>query len=74
MTRSANWDAFVARHGVGSVVSGTVTRRTPFGVFLTVAGDIPGLLVTSQRPAVGSTLDVRIRSLDVENARIEFSS
>jgi ribosomal protein S1 len=73
MTRSANWDAFVARHGVGATVSGTVTRLTPFGAFLTVAGDIPGLLVTADRPPVGSTLAVRVRSLDPENARIEFS-
>lgn len=73
MTRSVNWDDFVARHAVGDVVDGRVTKLTPFGVFLTVSGDVPGLLVTTARPAVGSTLPVRIRELDASNQRVAFS-
>ncbi|WP_433219405.1 S1 RNA-binding domain-containing protein [Dactylosporangium sp. CS-047395] len=68
-----SWDDFVARHNVGDVVAGTVTRLTPFGVFLTVSGDVPGLLVTRDRPSVGSTVTVRIQALDPHNRRVAFS-
>ncbi|HTJ37588.1 MAG TPA: hypothetical protein VL738_30525 [Dactylosporangium sp.] len=75
MTRSENidtWDDFVARHAVGDVVDGLVTKLVPFGAFVTVHGDIPGLLRTQARPAVGSTLPVRVRELDGPNRRIAF--
>ncbi|WP_433060700.1 S1 RNA-binding domain-containing protein [Dactylosporangium sp. CS-033363] len=68
-----SWDDFVARHNVGDVVDGTVTRLTPFGVFLTVSGDVPGLLVTRDRPSIGSTVAVRIQELDTLNKRVAFS-
>jgi small subunit ribosomal protein S1 len=72
MTRSDNWDDFVARHSVGDVVDGLVTRRLPFGAFVTVHGDIPGLLKTRSCPAVGSTLSMRVKELDGANRRIAF--
>ncbi|MGI5239208.1 S1 RNA-binding domain-containing protein [Dactylosporangium sp. CA-139066] len=72
MTRSDNWDDFVARHGVGDVVDSVVTRLVPFGAFVTVHGDIPGLLRTRSRPPVGSTLPVRVKELDGANRRIAF--
>ncbi|MFG2039795.1 S1 RNA-binding domain-containing protein [Dactylosporangium sp. NPDC048998] len=74
MTRSANWDDFVSRHGVGDVVDGLVTKLVPFGVFVTVHGDIPGLLVTEARPKVGSTLPVRVKELDGAKQRIAFET
>lgn len=73
MTRS-NWDDFVSRHTVGDVVDGRVTKLTPFGVFLTVQGDIPGLLVTGDRPAVGSTVPVRVKALDDAKQRVAFET
>jgi ribosomal protein S1 len=71
MTRSPDsWADFVARHTVGDVVDGLVTRLVPFGAFVTVHGDIPALLRTDSRPPVGSTLPVRLRELDAANRRV----
>ncbi|WP_432842451.1 S1 RNA-binding domain-containing protein [Dactylosporangium sp. CA-092794] len=74
MTRSANWDDFVSRHGVGDVVEGQVTRLVPFGAFVTVHGDIPGLLRTDARPPVGSTLPLRVKELDPAKQRVAFEA
>lgn len=54
----------------GTVLDGTVTGHTPFGVFVTVAGDVPGLLLTQERPAVGSTVTVRVKEFDPARRRV----
>ncbi|WP_238009033.1 S1 RNA-binding domain-containing protein [Dactylosporangium sp. AC04546] len=70
MTRSEGWDLFAATHRAGDVVDGVVTRLAPFGVFLYVGGDVPALLVTNARPAVGSTLPVRVKEIDPVKHRV----
>ena len=74
MTRSTAWDDFVAHHAVGDVVEGRVTKVVPFGVFVAVHGDIPGLLRTEDRFDVGSTLTVRVKELDGAKQRIAFEA
>lgn len=78
MTRSpddpfAGWELFVARHGVGDVVAGRVTKLVPFGVFVTLLGDVPALLLTDARPATGSTVSARVMELDADRRRVRLA-
>lgn len=71
------WTDFVARHSAGGVLDGRVTKVLPFGAFIEVAEGIQGLLPKSAwptQPAAGSTIPVRIASIDVEHRRVSLIS
>lgn len=75
------WAAYAAEHAIGSHVSGTVARFADFGVFVSLAPGLDGLLHVndiswtervedpSQRFEVGQTLELVLLSLDVEQGR-----
>ena len=54
------WEEFVARHGIGDLVDGRMTKVLPSGAFIRAAGAIDGLLVGEDRPEVGAKVSVRI--------------
>jgi ribosomal protein S1 len=66
------WEEFVARHGIGDLVDGRVTKVLPFGAFIRVAGAIDGLLVGEDRPEVGANVSVRIADIDHEKRRMKL--
>jgi ribosomal protein S1 len=71
----AAWRDFVARHSGGGVLDGRVARVVAFGAFIEVAEGIQGLLpqsAWSARPELGSSIPVRIDSIDVENRRVSL--
>ncbi|MEV4760552.1 S1 RNA-binding domain-containing protein [Micromonospora sp. NPDC049559] len=67
------WDEFVARHGVGDVVDGRVTKVVPFGALVEVADRIPGLVTGAAPAEVGACLPVRIKEFDAEKRRVSLS-
>jgi small subunit ribosomal protein S1 len=69
------WTDFIARHSGGGVLDGRVTKVLPFGAFVEVAHGIQGLLpqsAWSARPKPGSSISVRIASIDVEKRRLSL--
>ena len=66
------WEDFVARHSVGDLVDGQVTKVLPFGAFIRVAEGFDGLLVGEDRPQLGSTVSVRIADVDHEKHRLKL--
>ena len=75
MTGSAEWDAFLTEHGAGEVVAATVTKVMPFGALLEVAPGVHGLLPQADwatEPVTGSTISVRIATIDVDRRRMAF--
>jgi ribosomal protein S1 len=69
------WTDFIARHSGGGVLDGRVTQVLPFGAFVEVAEGIQGLLprsAWSSQPEPGSSIAVRIASIDVENRRMSL--
>jgi ribosomal protein S1 len=69
------WTDFIARHSGGGVLDGHVTQVLPFGAFVEVAEGIQGLLpksAWSAQPVPGSSIAVRIASIDVENRRMSL--
>jgi ribosomal protein S1 len=66
------WEEFVARHGIGDLVDGRVTRILPFGAFIRVAGGMDGLLAGDDRPDVETTVSVRIADIDHEKRRMKL--
>jgi ribosomal protein S1 len=67
-----SWEDFVARHGIGDLVDGEVTKVLPFGAFIRVADGFDGLLVGQDRPDLGSTVSVRIADIDHEKRRMKL--
>jgi len=75
MTRElspAQWDAFVAAHSRGDVVSATVTRTLPFGCLVETVEGVPGLLRNAGTPAVGDRVEARIEAIDPAEHRISL--
>lgn len=66
------WEDFVARHGVGDLVDGRVTKVLPFGAFIRVEDGFDGLLVGEDRPEVGADVSVRIADIDHEKRRMKL--
>jgi ribosomal protein S1 len=66
------WEDFIAKHGVGDLVDGQVTKVLPFGAFIRVAGAVDGLLVGEDRPEVGANVSVRIADIDHEKRRMKL--
>ena len=83
-TQEDPWAQFAREHQVGDVVPGKVTKIVPFGVFVTVAEGIEGLVHISELAdhhvespeavaAVGQTVEVRVIDVDLERRRISLS-
>jgi ribosomal protein S1 len=71
------WQDFIARHAVGDVLTGQVKRVLPFGAFVEVADGVDGLLHDPDWPTppeIGSTISVRLDSIDVDNRRVSMVS
>ena len=70
------WGTVIDRFPVGTIVPGTVVSNTDFGVFVEVAPGLQGLIHASrtgqERPKVGSTVEVRVGSVDRERQRLEL--
>jgi len=74
------WDSVEERLAAGQNIVGRVTRILDFGAFIDLGEGIEGLLHTSQIPEkggpdiiVGSDLNLRIVSLDVQRHRVSLS-
>lgn len=60
---------------VGEVLSGTVVKVVPFGVFVRVAPGVEGLLhesVLTQQPAMGQSITVMIAEVDPPRRRVRL--
>jgi len=77
------WDRIDELLTVGSDVTGTVEKRAPFGLFITLAPGITGLLAnqvvtaspqrkTFERLGPGDAANVRIRAIDAAGRRISL--
>jgi len=74
------WESFVARYGVGDVLSGRVTQVLPFGAFVEVADGVVGFFsdrsvwpgAPERAPAVGSRVPVRVVAVDGANQRVSL--
>ena len=67
-----SWQDFLARHRVGDVIEGVVTKRVPFGSFVESEG-FTGLAHQQSWP-VGTRVSVRILAIDSENQRFSLAS
>ncbi len=71
------WDAFVENNPAGSTVTGTVSRVVPFGVFVTIASGIDGLIheskLTGEPYMAGDSVSVAIDSIDSDQRRVSLS-
>ncbi|MGW0808673.1 S1 RNA-binding domain-containing protein [Nonomuraea sp. NPDC002799] len=67
-----SWQSFLARHQVGDVVEGVVTKEMPFGSFVESDG-CTGLAHLQSWP-VGTRVSVRILAIDSENQRFSLAS
>ncbi len=67
------WAALVARHGVGDVVEGRVTKVVPFGALIDVAG-VPGLVVGPAGAEPGQPVPVRIMAMDADRRRLKLAA
>lgn len=71
------WDAFVENNPAGSTVTGTVSRVVPFGVFVTIASGIDGLIHESKLGGetfmAGDEVTVSIDSIDGDQRRVSLS-
>ena len=66
-----SWQDFLARHQVGDVVEGVVTKQVPFGSFVESDG-CTGLAPQQSWPA-GTRVSVRILAIDTENQRFSLA-
>jgi ribosomal protein S1 len=67
------WESFMARYGVGDVLSGRVTQVMPFGAFVEVAEGVVGLFrpdASVPAPEVGASVSARIAAVDGEKQRV----
>jgi ribosomal protein S1 len=67
-----SWQDFLARHHVGDVIEGVVTRHVPFGSFVESEG-FTGLAHEQSWP-VGSRVSVRILAIDAEKQRFSLAA
>ncbi|MBV9450453.1 MAG: S1 RNA-binding domain-containing protein [Streptosporangiaceae bacterium] len=67
-----SWQDFAARHQVGDVIEGVVTREVPFGSFVEAEG-FTGLAHQQSWP-VGTRVSVRILAIDSENQRFSLAA
>jgi small subunit ribosomal protein S1 len=67
-----SWQDFLARHGVGDVIAGVVTKQVPFGSFVESEG-FTGLAHQQSWP-VGTRVLVRILAIDSENQRFSLAA
>jgi ribosomal protein S1 len=67
-----SWQDFLARHHVGDVIEGVVTKQLPFGSFVESEG-FTGL-AHEQSWAVGSRVSVRILAIDAEKQRFSLAA
>jgi small subunit ribosomal protein S1 len=67
-----SWQDFVARHHVGDVIEGVVTKQVPFGSFVESDG-FTGLAHQQSWP-VGSRVSVKILAIDSENQRFSLAA
>ena len=62
-----SWQEFLARHSVGDVVQGVVTKQVPFGSFVEADG-FTGLAHQQSWP-VDTHVSVRILAIDADRQR-----
>jgi small subunit ribosomal protein S1 len=67
-----SWQDFLARHKVGDVIEGVVTKQVPFGSFVESEG-FTGL-AHEQSWTVGSRVSVRILAIDPERQRFSLAA
>ena len=67
-----SWQEFLARHRVGDVVEGVVTKQMPFGSFVESDG-FTGLAHQQSWP-VGTRVSVKILAIDAENQRFSLAA
>jgi small subunit ribosomal protein S1 len=78
------WESVADSFALESEVTGTVERRAPFGLFVTLAPGVTGLLPNSVLPAgssrkaidrlnSGEAIEVRIREIDAKGRRISLA-
>lgn len=71
------WDAFVENNPAGSTLTGTVSRVVPFGVFVTIASGIDGLIheskLTGEPYMAGDKVTVVLDSIDGDQRRVSLS-
>jgi small subunit ribosomal protein S1 len=71
------WDDFVQTYPEGTTIAGTVSKVVPFGVFVTIAPGIEGLIHESKLGGVpygaGDKATVVIDSIDTEQRRVRLS-
>jgi len=66
-----SWQDFLARHQVGDVIEGVVTKQVPFGSFVESEG-FTGLAHRQSWPA-GARVSVRILAIDPDNQRFSLA-
>ena len=78
------WVEVGKRYNEGDVISGTVTRRVPFGAFVQIEGDVEGIIPNSEIPrnrggqpgkdvVQGEVVEVKIISLRPEERKMTLS-
>ncbi len=67
-----DWQDFLARHQVGDVIEGVVTKQMPFGAFVEADG-FTGLAHQQSWP-VGTRVSVKILAIDDENQRYSLAA
>jgi ribosomal protein S1 len=67
-----SWQDFLARHPVGDVIEGVVTKQVPFGSFVESEG-FTGLAHEQSWP-VGTRVSVRILAIDQDRQRFSVAS
>jgi ribosomal protein S1 len=67
-----SWQDFLARHQVGDVIEGVVTKQVPFGSFVESDG-FTGLAHQQSWPA-GTLVSVKILAIDTEHQRFSLAA
>jgi small subunit ribosomal protein S1 len=67
-----SWQEFLARHQIGDVIEGVVTKEVPFGSFVESDG-CTGLAYQQSWP-VGTRVSVRILAIDPDTQRFSLAS
>ena len=67
-----SWQQFLARHQVGDVLDGVVTKQVPFGSFVESEG-FTGLAHEQSWP-VGTRVSVRILAIDTQRQRFSLTA
>jgi ribosomal protein S1 len=65
-----SWQEFLARHHIGDVIEGVVTKQVPFGSFVESEG-FTGLAHQQEWP-VGTRVSARILAIDTEQQRFSL--